>query len=300
VNWVSIAILSAAVLGTVNIIDSHLLSRRMPSLASFLLPVGTIALIYGLVLLILFPIPEGTSQLTLLVALASGFLRSVAIVIMLYTMRREEISRIIPVVHTYPVLVAIMAIPILGESLVFLQWLAVIIVVAGAVMVSIRKGSAGKGTWLGKSFALLICSSLLMAAANIASKYALAYISPWNMFCLSAFCISLLFLPLSLRLSTFNQLRQIQHQGLVLPLLIFNETLALAGVMLALWAIKQGPVSLVAPILGTRPIFVFMSALILSRISPMFLEWHWTRATLALRFVAIAMIVAGVAIIHLV
>jgi len=166
VSWVNTAILSAAVLGAVNIIDSHLLSRRMPGLRSFLLPVGIITLIYGSVLFALFPIPEGTSKLTLLVALASGVLRSAAVTLMLYTLMREEVSLVIPVVHTSPVFVAIMAMPILGESLVYLQWLAVVIVVAGAVMVSIRRGTTGKGAWLGKSFVLLISSSLLLAAAT--------------------------------------------------------------------------------------------------------------------------------------
>ena len=287
-------------LSVVNIIDSHLLSRRMPSLGSFLLPVGIITLIYASVLFTLFPIPEGTSKLTLLVALASGILRSTAITIMLYTLRREEVSLVVPVVHTYPVLVAIMAIPILGESLVSLQWLAVIIVVAGAVMVSIRRESTGNSIWLGKTFLLLISSSLLMAAADIASKYALAYISPWNMYWLTAFCMSFLFLSLSLRPSVFKELRRMQHQGPALSLLILAEFLALVGVVLSFWAIEQGPVSLVSTIIGTRPIFVFMYTLILSRVSPTFLEWHWTRAILVLRFVAITMIVAGVAIIHLV
>ncbi len=299
-SWVNTAILSAAVLGAVNIIDSHLLSRRMPGLRSFLLPVGIITLIYGSVLFALFPIPEGTSKLTLLVALASGVLRSAAVTLMLYTLMREEVSLVIPVVHTSPVFVAIMAMPILGESLVYLQWLAVVIVVAGAVMVSIRRGTTGKGAWLGKSFVLLISSSLLLAAANIASKYALAYISFWNMYCLSAFCMAFFFLLISLRPSVFKELHWMQHQGWAISLLIFNETLVVVGAVLSFWAMERGPVSLVSTILGTRPIFVFMFALILSRVSPMFLEWHWTKAILALRLAAVAMIVAGVAIIHLV
>ena len=299
-SWVNTAILSAAVLGVVNIIDSHLLSRRMPSLRSFLLPVGIITLVYGLVLFALFPIPENTSKLTLLVALASGTLRSVAVILLLYVMRREEVSLVIPVVHTYPVFVAIIAVPVLGESLVYLQWLAVIIVVAGAVLVSIRTGSAGKSAWLGKSFIILISSSLLLAAANIASKYALAYISFWNMYCLSAFCMSFFFLLVSLRPGVFRELHRIQHQGLVISLLIFNETLALVGAVLSFWAIERGPVSLVSTIIGTRPIFVFIFTIILSCVSPMFLEGHWTRAILALRLTAIIMIITGVAIIHLV
>lgn len=299
-SWVNAAVLSAAVIGAVNIIDSHLLSRRMPSLRSFLLPVGIFSLIYGLILFVLFPLPEGISSLALLVALASGFLTSAAIIIMLYAMRSEEVSLVVPLVHTYPVFVAIMAIPILGESLVYLQWLAVIIVVAGAVMVSIRREATGKNTWLGKSFLLLISSSLLMAAANIASKYALDHISFWNMYWLSAFCMSFFFLLISLRPNVFRELYNIQRRKSVMGLIVSSETVVPIGVLLQFWAIARGPVSLVSTIIATRPIFVFIFTLILSRVSPAFLEWHWTKAILVLRFAAIAMIVAGVALIYLV
>ena len=92
-----------------------------------------------------------------------------------------------------------------------------------------------------------------------------------------------------------------QRQGLAIFLLIFfNETLALVGAVLSFWAIERGPVSMVSAIIGTRPIFVFIFTIILSRVSPMFLEGHWTRAILALRLSAIIMIITGVAIIHLV
>jgi hypothetical protein len=58
-------------------------------------------------------------------------------------------------------------------------------------------------------------------------------------------------------------------------------------------------VSLVSTIASSRPIFVVIYALILSRTSPMFLEWQSGKGMLALRLIAIAMIVSGIAIIYL-
>jgi len=298
-SWVSAAILSAAVLGLVSIIDSRLISRLMPSLQAFLLPVGIIYLILGLVLFIIFPLPEGIGTWPLLVAIASGILRAVPITLMLYTMKSEEVSRIIPVVHTYPVFVAIMAAPLLGETLYYLQWLAIIIVVAGAVMVSVRQSPTGSTTWLGRSFLILFGSSLLMAVANVASKYALAYFSPWNMYYIGMFCVSSIFLLLSIRPHVLKELGNMKQRNSALGLLAVNETLALIGIVLSLWAMARGPISLVSPIIGSRPIFVVIFALLLSRISPMFLEWQPGKGTLALRLMATAMIVGGIAIIYL-
>ena len=91
-DWASTAILSATILGIVNILDSHLISKRMPSLRSFLLPVGICHLTFAIILLFLFPLPEGIGTQPLLAGLASGILRTGAVTIMLYILKKEEVS----------------------------------------------------------------------------------------------------------------------------------------------------------------------------------------------------------------
>jgi len=299
-SWANTAILSTAVFSAVSIIDSRLLSKRMPGLRAFLLPVGIIHLFYALVSFLLFPLPAGIGTWPLLVAVVSGILRTFSIIILLYIMKKEEVSRVIPVVYTYPIFVAIMATPLLGESLYHLQWLAIIVVVAGAVVISVRQGPTGSITWLGKPFLFLFGASLLMATADIASKYALTYVSFWNMFWLSAFCLSVIFILASMRPHIFRQLSNMKQRNSAIALLTFNETLAPIAVVLQFWALERGPVSLVSTIISSRPIFVVIFALILSRISPGLLEWQPGRGALALRLIATAMIVGGITIIYLI
>ncbi len=299
VDWVSIAILSTAVLGLVNIFDSHLVSKRMPSLRAFLLPASIVILAYGLVLFYLFPLPEDIGIWPLTVTIASGIIRTISVTIMLYIMKKEEVSRIIPLVSTYPVFVAIMAVLFLGETLYYLQWIAIMIVVAGAVMVSARWSPGGSTTWLGASFFLLIGASLLMAVANVTAKYALAYVSFWNMYCIGAFCMSGLFLLISLRPHIFQEVGNMKQRASALTLVAVNETLVMIGAVLLFWAMERGPVSLVSTIVSSRSVFVVIYALILSRVSPIFLEWQYGRRMLTLRLIAITMIVGGIAIIYL-
>ena len=298
-DWISIAVLSAAILGLVSIFDSHLISRRMPSLRAFLLPVGLIVLVSGLVFFCLFPLPEEVGAWPLIVAFASAILRVASVTILLYTLKREEVSRAVPVVSTYPIFVAIMAIPLLGETLDYLHWIAIIVVVIGAVMVSVKR-SPGSANWLGSTFFLLSGSSLLMAMADVASKYALAYISFWNMYWISALSMAAVFLLISLRPHVIRELGNIKQPGSTMALFAFNETLAMTGIILVFWAMKSGPVSLVSAITGSRPIFVVVYALILSRIWPMFLlEWKSSRGVLALRLIAAVTIASGIAIIYI-
>jgi len=297
-SWVNTALLSAAVFGAVNILDSHLLSKRMPSLRAFLLPIGIFHLIYSLVLLHLFPLPQDTSTGILAVAVASGVLRTASVTIMLYTLKREEVSRVVPIVYTYPIFVAIMAVPLLGESLHFLEWLAIIIVVAGAVILSSRQTQSGSTNRLSKSFFLLFGASLLLAIVDITSKYVLGYISFWNLFSINALCMSTILLLVSMRPRILKQLINMKQRNTALALLILNEFLAPIAIVLSLWAIERGPVSLVSTITGSRPIFVVIYALILSRAAPTFLDWQPGRGLLALRLMATVMIVSGITIIH--
>jgi len=298
-SWVNIALLSTAVFGAVNILDSHLLSKRMPSLRAFILPIGIIYLIYSLVLFRLFPLPGDIGVGVLLAAVASGMLRTASVTIMLYTLKREEVSRVVPVVYTYPIFVAIMAVPLLGESLHYLGWLAIIIVVMGAVILSSRQSQSGSTNRLSKSLFLLFGASLLLAMADITSKYVLGYISFWNLFWVSALCMSTIFLLFSMRPHVLKQLINMEQRNTALAIMGLNELLAPVAIILSLWAIERGPVSLVSTIVSSRPIFVVIFALILSRIAPTFLDWQPGRGLLALRLIAIAMIVSGITIIYL-
>jgi drug/metabolite transporter (DMT)-like permease len=264
-----------------------------------MLPLGIIHLLYGWLLFYLFPLSGSIGVWPILVAIISSILRTGAVTIMLYSLKRVDVSRVVPVVFAYPIIVAIIAVPLFGETLDYWQWLAIIIVVIGAIMASVRQGPFGTTVWLGKPFLLLFGSSLLLALTDLTSKYALAYISAWNMFSVTALCIAGIFLPVSLCPGVFSQLSNMKRRNSTFALLAFGEALVPVASMLSFWALERGPVSLVSTILSSRPIFVVMSALILSRVLPTFLEWQPGRGLLVLRLIATVMIFGGVAIIYL-
>jgi drug/metabolite transporter (DMT)-like permease len=300
IDWVSISILSNIALGLVHIIDSHLISRRMPGLRVFLLPVSIVILVYSLVTFFLFPLPEGIGAWPVLVAIISGVLRAAAMGILLYVLKTEEVSQAIPLFHTYPIFVAFMAIPLLGEALGYMQWLAIFIVVAGAMIISFKRVSGGSATWLGKSFFLLLGCALLIAAADVASKYVMSYMSFWNMYWIGSFCLTAIFLPLTLRPGVIKELKNMPRLRPALAMIAVNEALAMSGILLLFWAMETGPVSLISAISGCRPLFVFILAFAINRLLPgSLLEKRSSRGVLAIRLIATAMIAGGIAIIYL-
>jgi len=299
VTWITAAIVAAAILGVVAIIDSHLLSKRMPSLRAYLIPVGIIHLGCGLIMLYLYPLPGGVGSTTLMVAFVSGIIRSAGVLLMLQAMRSEEISRIIPVVHTFPIFVAILAVPLLDEALGYMEWLAIFMTVAGAVLISAQRGARGQGARLRKSFAMLLGSSLLLGVANTASKYALDDVSFWNMYSINAICFGVIFLLLSLRPRILNELRDMNERGRALTLLTLNECIVMVGIILSFWAMERGPVSLVSTILSVRPGFVFIYALALSRLFPTVLEERLSKGIVAIKIISICFIIGGVTLLTL-
>jgi drug/metabolite transporter (DMT)-like permease len=299
-NWTNTAILAAALMGAVNILDSHLLTKRFTGLREFLLAVAILHIIYAFIVYYLYPLPQDIGPLPILAAVASGLLRSMAVLIMLYNLKREQVSQVIPVVYTYPIFVAIIAVLLLGETLNFMGWIAIVIVVAGSVLVSINRTSSGDSTIRFNLLLKLFCASLLFAVADIASKYALNYLSSWNMYWLTSFCMTGIFFLISVRPDVIKNIITMNNRTSTLVLTIFNETLAPIGLVLNLWALKRGPVSLVSTILGTRPMFVLLFAFILSRVAPSFLKLDSGKRIIVLRIFATAMIVGGLAMIYLI
>jgi len=297
--WIYAAIASAATAAIVAIIDSFLLSKKMPSLWSYLLPVGTIQLIMGLVVLWLDPFPSNIEITTVLIAFSAGLSSSFAIILMLNTMRRDEVSRIIPVVNTSPIFVAIMAVPLLNESLGYKEWLAIICAVIGAMLISLRWDAGIKRITFSRMLIPLFLSSLLFAAANIAIKYALDDISYWNMFSVSTICFGVVFFMFSLRPAVIKELRNMKQLRQSMTLLVFNEIVAAGAGILSYLAIRDGPVSFASTIINTRPAFVFIFALLLSRFFPTVLNERLTRGIALVKFAAIVMIVGGVALLTL-
>jgi len=297
-TWANAALLSASVMALVSILDSHLVSKRFSSVRSFILPIGLIHLVYGVIVRLAFPLPAGIDVSLVGVAVLSSCLRTGAVVIMLDSLRHREVSSVIPVVYAYPMFVAVMAFMFLEERLSLLQWGAVGIVASGAVMISL--GREPSRSDIGRPRAvLLFFSSLLLAAADVTSKQALSQLTFWNLFWVQAFVMGGTFVLFSLRRSVLAEIGALADRWRVLKLLALNEVIAPVGIILSYWAMAHGPVSLVSALLSSRPLLVLVFALALSHRAPDFLFWSKGRRLLVTKVVATAMIVGGVAIIKM-
>ncbi len=296
-TWIHAALLSAAILAFVNILDSHLVSKRFTGIRSFMLLVGTIHLFYGVVVSQFAPLPSGVELPYVLFGVLSAFLRTGAIIIVLDGLRHREVSSVIPLLYTYPMFVAAIAFFVLGEMLAWQQWMAVFIVASGAVLISLNREPSRIPIGRPRS-ALIFLASLLFATADVTGKVALDQITFWNLFWIGATVMGSVFLAISLRRRVINVILALHERNKALGLLALNEVIAPVGIVISYWALQQGPVSLVSTLLSSRPLFVLLFAIVLSCCAPGFLFWSGGRKMVTIRIIATVMIVAGVGVIE--
>ena len=299
-DWVTTAILSAAILGIVHIVDSHLISKRMPSFKAYLLVIGIYIFVISLALSYFFPLPTNIGAQPLFITALSGITRSASVIIMLYLMKREEVSMVIPISNSYPIIVALIAIPTLNETISYVQWVAIVIVVLGVLLASVKlRGKGAHITWLGKPLVLLTGSSILWAISDVTAKYALEYMSYWNMYWIPHLILASAFLVVSFRVSVFRELINEKKRNSLFTIVFFNETIAVISIVLFYWSMQRGPVSLVSAIYSSRLLFVFLYAVVISRFSNLLLERRSDKGALILRFVSVILIVSGIVLIYI-
>jgi drug/metabolite transporter (DMT)-like permease len=244
--------------------------------------------------LVIGGIPRGVDARYLLMAGVSGLAWGGAMVMFFRGYQMQEVSRASAVVFTFPVFVAMIATLFLGETLVPVQWAAIGLVVSGAILISLNGGPGSKSAKLARAFPILVGASLLTAIGHITSKYAVeelsvATVSSFRFFGMAAV------LAISWRPATFGHLRQALSSREALVLLLVGEVVLVPGaVLLMITATKLGPVSLVATITGTRPIFILLYSTLLSLPTLRVMSESVDPRSLTVKLVSVMMIIGGI------
>lgn len=309
--WIVLSLISAASYGTIAVIDKRLLDRHMPSLSSYFLWVGMATLTYGLLFLGLSEFPIGVSTTRIAIGALSGLCWGGAIAMMFWGFKLQEVSRASAMLFTFPVFVALFASLFLGESLLYGQWLAIGVVVFGALLISVAEpgksifmkvNSYWKSEGLTKrnkirltaAFPILIGSSLLTAGGHLTGKYALQELSVSTVTSMG-FLGTALVLAMFWRPKAFREVKQVLRSKEAILLLLMSEVILVPiAVTTMIAATKLGPISLVATIAGTRPIFVFFYSTILSLPAIRLLNETLDRRTLVIKLASMAMIIMGI------
>ena len=293
--WILLSLVAAATLAVVNLVDKRLLDHHLPSIENLYLWVAFGLVVYIAVALAVVGVPTDTSLPYVAVALGSGLGLGIGYALLFVGLKVGEASRAVAIAQIYPIFVALLAVPLLGEHLSPMQWACIVLVVLGTMLISLPEApnrlSALKPS---RGTPVLLASGLFLGVGFFAAKVALQESSFSTVFIYQQAGTLVAFLPFC-RPRVCRQLLGSMKNPRTVGLLVVGEgLLPLVVVAGALQATNLGPVSLVSAFLATTPLFVFIIATILSGERWSLMEEAVTRQALAVKFAAIAMIVAGV------
>ena len=228
----------------------------------------------------------------MLVGLLSGVSLGAGLALLFLGLKLGEASRAVAISQTNPILVALLALAILGETVSPWQWTAIALVICGAALVSIE-GLGRRLYRLTPGLTALVGSSVTLGLSFFLAKFVLDDLTPWEVFGLQ----ELGMVPVFAVFGHPNNWRRLRD-GLRTPpalatFLVGEGLLPQLAIVLFVWSFHFGPVSLAAAILATRPLFVFVVGTLLSWRAFGMLQESMRPAALAGKFAAIVMIVAG-------
>ena len=299
-SWVAIALIGTALFGLVSVLDKRVLMNHVPSLPACYFVLALLQVPMAIGASMVQPWDSGASTEAIIAAIITGIFWGGGILLLFYGLKELEVSQVVPIFHTFPVVTAILAVLFLGEELLVVHWLGIVAVVIGAGSIVLGRGRTSAPDRKYLVCALVFLGSLFMGAATATNKLALEEMPLWNVFALRQAMVGVVVILPSLRPGIVSQVRRQLADRQGMAILVFTEgALVFVVHYLILVALDRGSASVVATLVGTRPFFVLVYSSLLSTPLWRMLDEPLSRDTLALKFASTAMIVGGVSVLTL-
>jgi len=290
--WILFSLLAAAFFAIVNTTDKFALGKWIKNPMILLMAFGATGLIMAGGVWVLFGISQ-LSDFLVLVSFLAGLFFSLSSFFYLQSLKREEVSKVMPLMSLSPLFVLILASVLLGEFFPPEKYLGVFLLVSGALMISTKsllRISFGKGA------VLMILSALAFGAGNTLTKYLLNFADYWTVFSYIRIGSFIAIIPV-LHFG-FRDLKAVARSSRkVAGVVFFNRFLGLTGLLLVAVAASMGEISLVSALTATQTLFLFAIALCLSRCYPKILKEEFHKKALLAKLAATALMFIGVVLI---
>ena len=296
-SWVTAALLASSISAVTNILDKTVIYRYARSPLTLPLLIGIAQTTVGLVVLALVRTPATATLQSVAWGIGSGVLFGLSGQLLIRTLFTQEVSRTMAIFQTFPIFAAIIGVIFLGETLSFVQAAGLLSTVAGAVTLSVRIDPQYHRLFFHRSFFLLMLGSLLAATAHVAGKTAVNDLPVLYTHGLRMLALGIVFLGFNLRPVPVRDVTGfLRNRSPALLFVAANEFIvANAGLLITLWALSLGPVSLVTALVGSRALFVLLYSTGIALVWKGFLGEETSRGAVAVKVGSTALIVAGVA-----
>jgi len=210
------------------------------------------------------------APLSALVIIASGLLYMGAIYFYLQALQSEEASTVAPFFQASPLFAYALGYVVLGETLSAEQLIGGGLIVAGAVLLSIRTGAVGR--FKTRLVVLMLTCALCVALSSLIFKvFAISNefwtTTFWTFVGQAIIGVAILAVPSYRR--QFVNLFEV-HTAALISINASNELINLGGGLGARYALMLAPLGIVQAITSTSTLFVFLLGMAISVFFPVF------------------------------
>lgn len=301
-NWFLIALIAPILWSITNHLDKYLISRFFKGGSIGALMIFS-AIIGFLLLPVIFFIDPNVINLKLSLAcllIANGALYIVGLLPYFYALEKDEASIVVPLFQLIPIFSYVLALIILDEHLTTIQVIASLLIIVGAVLISIEN-NGGKQKFKTAVFWLMTLSSFLIALNGLIFKHVAIQenfwvTSFWEYVGIALFAIFLLFFVKSYRkqfLFVFknNKIKVLTINGA-------NEVINILAKLSMSLATLLAPLALAWVVNGFQPFFVLFFGILLATFFPKLTNESLNKKFLIQKLIAIIIMFIGVYLIY--
>jgi bacterial/archaeal transporter family protein len=295
-TWFAGALISTLLFAVVSILDKRLVGTLFPSYHLFIITFGLLQFVITAVFfVIVIPTAGFESGEGIAWALASGLMWAVGLSLFFYGLSIEEVSRAAPMQSITPVITAVIAVVLFDDVVSSTQWVGILVVVAGAVIINLRKVDGRYRIARGKAFAVLLLAAFALGLAFIVSDEATNRLNVGATQGFRALGMGVGVLVFTWRpRHTKPLLAALRNRRTVGLMLLSEGIMAPIAALAFVYALSVGSVSLVTTVAAIRPLAILALSLGLSTRWWNVLNEPMDKEIIGLKVVATLLIVAGV------
>lgn len=302
-NWFLIGLIPPSLWSITNHLDKYLISKYFKGggVGALMVFSSLIGLLLLPVILIFNPNVFSISILNATLIAFNGFFYVLAVLPYFYALERDEASIAVPLFQMIPVISYVLAYFILGEILTPKQIIAGVLVVAGAIGITLEVNK-GKIIRIKKAVLGFMFLSSLLFAINFsffkffALKETFWTTAFWEYVGFALFAFILMVFVKSYRQQFLEVMRR--NKLPVIALNGLNELLNIAAKISFNFASLLAPVTLVWVVNGTQPFFVFLYGVIITLFLPKLGKESLVKEHLIQKIISIAVMGVGTYLIN--
>jgi drug/metabolite transporter (DMT)-like permease len=272
-TWFLLALIGPFLWSVGNYIDKILIEKyfKTRSMGSLLIISSLIGLIIAPIIFILKPSVINIPIYYALFMLLSAVLFVIYVWTYLKAMEEDETSIVVPFYQLIPVFAFILGYFFLGETITHLQFFAMLLILAGATILSFEIDEENKFKFRKRTVFFMLISSFVSAIESVIFKYVLLTEDFWATNFWSFLWIGIigLFLLFSIKLYKKEFIYIIKNNSSrILGLNILNEILTSIGSIAMTYAFILAPITLVLLANAYQPVFVLIIGVLLTIFFP--------------------------------